>query len=342
MKYVKLGNSGVKVSQLCLGTWHLPVLPELDEYGVHKVDKELSLKLFKKAYDLGITFFDTANRYAGSMQTADLNHVGTSEKILGEFLKSIDRESIILATKVRGKMGPWPHGEGLSRKHIMWQIKESLKRLNTTYIDLYQIHWPDPDTPKLETLRTLDSLVKQGLVYYIGESNHSAHDIVEFMELSERYNLERFVSMQERYNIIDRRIEADKIPVAQRYGLALLVYSPLHQGLLTTKYVDFQNRTWKLPELSRASLFESVKNELFNDRNLKILLELNDIAKEKGITISQLALAWLIKRQEELNITIIPIIGVTSENQLLENIESLNVNLSSDDMKRIEELTKQS
>ncbi|MBP1357281.1 MAG: aldo/keto reductase, partial [Sulfolobus sp.] len=126
MEYIRLGNSGLKVSQLCVGTWHLPVLPEVDEYGVHKVDKETTIRILKKAYDLGITFYDTANRYAGSMQTADLNHVGTAERILGEFLKNIDRESIIIATKVRGKMAFWPHGEGLSRKHIMWQIKESL------------------------------------------------------------------------------------------------------------------------------------------------------------------------------------------------------------------------
>lgn len=340
MEYIRLGNSGLKVSQLCVGTWHLPVLPEVDEYGVHKVDKETTIRILKKAYDLGITFYDTANRYAGSMQTADLNHVGTAERILGEFLKNIDRESIIIATKVRGKMALWPHGEGLSRKHIMWQIKESLKRLNTTYIDLYQIHWPDPETPKLETLKTLDSLVKQGLVYYIGESNHPAHDIVEFLELSERYGLEKFVSMQERYNIIDRRWETDKIPVAQKYGLALLVYSPLHQGLLTGKYVDFENKSWKVPELSRASLFEDVKREFFNDKNLKILLSIHEMAKEKGITMSQLALAWLLKRQEELGIPIIPIIGITKDEHLMDNIESLNVNLTSDDMKRIDEIIK--
>jgi Predicted oxidoreductases (related to aryl-alcohol dehydrogenases) len=196
MRYVKLGWSGVKVSQICLGTWHLPPLREKDEYGVYKVDVEETRRIIKRAIDLGINFIDTANVYHGTMSGPDYIHAGNAERILSDILKGYDRESLVIATKVRWRMAPWPNGEGLSRKHIRWQIRESLKRLGLDYVDLYQIHAPDPDTPKIETLRTLNQLVEQGLVNYIGESNHPAHDIVEFMELAERHNLEPFTTMQ--------------------------------------------------------------------------------------------------------------------------------------------------
>jgi len=339
MRYVKLGWSGVKVSQICLGTWHLPPLREKDEYGVYKVDVEETRRIVKRAIDLGINFIDTANVYHGTMSGPDYIHAGNAERILSDILKGYDRESLVIATKVRWRMAPWPNGEGLSRKHIRWQIKESLKRLGLDYVDLYQIHAPDPDTPKIETLRTLNQLVEQGLVNYIGESNHPAHDIVEFMELAERHNLEPFTTMQEIYNILVRDIERDKIPVAKRYGMAILAYSPLAQGVLTGKYVDFNNRKWSTPSDSRAVISSGLQG-YFNDRNLRVLLELNEIAKSKGATLSQVSLAWLIGMQERLGVTIIPIIGVTRLEQLEDNLGSLNVKLSQDDFNRIEEALK--
>ena len=339
MRYVKLGWSGVKVSQICLGTWHLPPLREKDEYGVYKVDVEETRRIIKRAIDLGINFIDTANVYHGTMSGPDYIHAGNAERILGDILKGYDRESLVIATKVRWRMAPWPNGEGLSRKHIRWQIRESLKRLGTSYVDLYQIHWPDPDTPKIETLRALNELIEWGLVNYIGESNHPAHDIVEFMELAERYNLEPFTTMQEIYNILVRDIERDKIPVAKRYGMAILAYSPLAQGVLTGKYVDFNNRKWITPSDSRAAISSGLQG-YFNDRNLRVLLELNEIAKSKGATLSQVSLAWLIGMQERLGVTIIPIIGVTRMEQLEDNLGSLNVKLSQDDFNRIEEALK--
>ncbi|MGC9226220.1 aldo/keto reductase [Caldivirga sp.] len=339
MQYVKLGWSGVKVSQLCLGTWYLPRLNERDEYGIHKVDVNTTIKIMRRAYDEGINCIDTANRYHGAMAPVDLNHVGNSEKVVGEFLKTVDRESIVLATKVRGQMAPWPNGEGLSRKHIRWQIKESLRRLGTSYVDLYQIHWPDPDTPKIETLRTLNHLVEDGLVNYIGESNHPAHDIVEFMELADKHNLEPFTTMQEVYNVLSRDIERDKIPVAKRYGMAILAYSPLAQGVLTGKYVDFNTKKWTTPSDSRAAISSGLQG-YFNDRNLKILLELNEIAKSKGATLSQVSLAWLISMQERFGVNIIPIIGVSRMEHLEDNLGALNVKLSQDDLKRIDEVLK--
>jgi len=339
MHYVKLGWSGVRVSQFCLGTWYLPRLDSVDEFGVRKVDVDAAVKVMRKAYDEGVNCIDTANRYHGAMAPVDLNHVGNAERVVGQFLKTVDRESVIVATKVRGQMAPWPNGEGLSRKHIRWQIRESLKRLGTSYVDLYQIHWPDPDTPKIETLRALNELIEWGLVNYIGESNHPAHDIVEFMELAERHNLEPFTTMQEIYNILVRDIERDKIPVAKRYGMAILAYSPLAQGVLTGKYVDFNNRKWSTPSDSRAVISSGLQG-YFNDRNLRVLLELNEIAKSKGATLSQVSLAWLIGMQERLGVTIIPIIGVTRMEQLEDNLGSLNVKLSQDDFNRIEEALK--
>ncbi|WP_291999170.1 aldo/keto reductase [Caldivirga sp.] len=340
MQYVKLGWSGVKVSQICLGMWHLPPSRVKDEYGVYKVDEEETTRIIKRAIDLGINFIDTANVYHGTMSGPDYIHAGNAERILGNVLKGYDRESLVIATKVRFRMAPWPNGEGLSRKHIRWQIKESLRRLGLEYVDLYQIHAPDPDTPKIETLRTLNYLVEDGLVNYIGESNHPAHDIVEFMELAERRNMEPFVTMQEPYNYIERWIENDKIPVAKRYGMAILAYIPLAQGVLTGKYVDFEKKTWRIPEMSRADYIEGMRRRYFTDRNLKILMEFHEVAKELGVSDSQLALAWMLKRSENLGVTIIPIIGATSVKQLEEDLESLNVKINDDVMKRLEDIYK--
>ncbi|WP_188596145.1 aldo/keto reductase [Thermocladium modestius] len=339
MQYVKLGWSGVKVSQLCLGTWYLPRLDERDEYGVHKVDVDAVMKIMKRAHDEGINCIDTANRYHGAMSPVDLNHVGNSERVVGQFLKTVDRESIVLATKVRGQMAAWPNGEGLSRKHIRWQVRQSLRRLGVDYIDLYQIHWPDPDTPKMETLRTLNNLVEEGVVNYIGESNHPAHDVVEFMELADKHGMEPFVTMQEVYNILNRDIERDKIHVAKRYGVAILAYSPLAQGVLTGKYVDFNARKWITPNNSRAAISSSMQGYM-NDGNLRILLELNEVAKSRDITLGQASLAWLISMQERLGVNIIPIIGISKMEHLEDDLGALSVKLSQDDLKRIDDIIR--
>ncbi len=336
MKYVNLGSSGVKVSALCLGTWHLPTLPEVDEFGVRKINEELFLKIAKKAYDLGINFYDTSNRYHGGMAPVDLNHVGNAERLLGKFLSSVDRESVVIATKVRGQMAPWQNGEGLSRKHMRWQIRESLKRLGTSYVDLYQLHWPDPSTPKLEILRTLNYLIAEGLINYAGISNHSASDVVDFMELAREEDLEGFVSTQDLYNAIDRGLETEKTWMLNRYGIAVLAYSPIAQGVLTGKYVDFESGKWKVPEGTRGERFESVRR-YFTDANLHLIKELKEIASSKGATVTQVSLAWLMSSRERLGFTTIPIIGVTSVEQLEENLGAVDLSLSKDDLKRIDE-----
>ena len=334
MKYVHLGPTGVQVSQFCLGAWHLPGSGALDETGIEKVDSEELQKIIKKAYDAGINFIDEANRYAGRMSTADVAHVGISEKLVGSILKDYDRESWVIATKVRGKMAPWPNGEGLSRKHIMWQIKESLRRLDLDYIDLYQLHWEDPLTPKRETLITLNNLIETGLVRYIGESNYPAAGTSEFMDLAEKKSMEGFVSMQEPYNLLERQIEKEgKMAVAKKYGLAVLAYVPLAQGVLAAKYVD-----GSVEKGSRASYIKEVADQYVNEETRKCVAELSGVAKAKGVSLAQLALAWMLRKQEELGVTIIPIIGITKMRYLDDNLVALDVKLDSGDMRELEDI----
>ena len=332
MNYVRFGQSGLLVSQFCLGAWHLPGAGTLDDGGIEKIDVEEFRKIVRKAYDAGINFIDEANRYHGRMSTADVIHTGNSEKILGGILKEYDRESWVIATKVRGKMASWPNGEGLSRKHIMWQIRESLKRLNLEYIDLYQLHWEDTVAPKRETLRALNNLIDRGLVRYIGESNHSALNATEFMDLADKLSLEGFISMQEPYNLMERQIEKEgKFEVAKKFGMALMAYVPLAQGVLAGKYLE------KVEKGSRASYIKEVADQYLNERTRNCVLQLLEIAKRKGVTLSQLALAWMLSKQEELGVTIVPIIGITKQSYLEDNLGALDVKLGSSDMKLLEE-----
>ncbi len=289
-------------------------------------------KAFKVAVDSGINFIDTANRYHGAMTPVDLNHVGNAEKVLGKILKEYDREMFVIATKVRGRMAPWPNGEGLSRKHIMWQVRESLRRLDTDYIDVYLTHAPDPETPKLETLRALNDLVVQGKVHYIGSSNEPPEGIIESMELSKLYGLHSYVTLQEPYSLLRREIEQAKVPVARRYGLAIMAYSPLAQGLLTEKYLR------GIPPLSRAAYSKGFR-KLLTRENLGVVRELAEFAREKGASLPQLAIAWILHKQEALGVTVIPIIGFSKVEHLEDNLGALDVKLSEDDVRRLEEIS---
>lgn len=330
MKYVKLGPTGTKVSQLALGTWHLPGSGEYDQWGIEKVDLEEMSRIVKKAYDAGINFIDTANIYHGRMQMSDPAHAGNSERLLGKVLKDYDRDSIVLATKVRGPLATWPNGEGLSRKQILWQAKESLARLQTNYIDLYQIHWPDRDAPKLETLRALNHLIDQGTVRYIGSSNHSASEVEEFMQLARDYRMEGFVTLQELYNLIERRVEKDRLPLAKQYGLGVLAYSPIAQGVLSEKYLG------GIQKGTRASYASDIVKSYFNPQTLEAVRGLNEIARQKGISLPQLALAWLLRKQEELGTTMIPLLGITHMRYLEEGLTAMDVHLSSAEAERAE------
>lgn len=331
MKYVKLGDTGLRVSEVCLGTWHLPRLKETDPQGVAKIDTEETRRIVGLAFDRGVNFIDTANRYHGAMMSSDSPHWGNAEKTLSDALAGYDRQSFVIATKVGYPMGPWPNGEGLSRKHIFWQINESLKRLQLEYVDVYLAHCPDEDTPHLETLQAFNDLIRSGKVHYIGSSNFTAEQITDFMELSKMRKLENFVTLQESYSLIGRGIESTKIPLANRYGLTIMAYSPLAQGLLSSRYLR------KIPDGSRATYSQNLQNVL-SEKNLDGLKELSKLADERGISLSQLAIAWILHKQKTLGVNIIPIIGVSSREQLLENLQALEVRLSEDDVSRAEQI----
>jgi len=344
MRHVKLAdNCGLKVSVVSLGTWHLPRLPERDEAGAYKIDYEEFKRIMKRAYDEGLTFIDTANRYHGGITPVPLTHVGNAERLLGKAIKELglDREEFVIATKVAGRMSPGPNGAGLSRKHVMWQIRESLKRLQMEYVDIYYAHTFDPETPKLETLTTFNDLVRQGLVRYLGMSNIPAHHLVEYAMLAREWRLEPIVVLQYRYNLLDRSIERDIIPIAKRFGMGIAAYSPLAQGLLAGKYVDFKSRKWVIPPLSRGTYQDF--SRFFTDENLKLMLELNEFARERGLTMAQLATAWVINMGEGVwGVPIIPIVGVSRLQHLEEALEAADVKLTHDDLKALDEIVKSS
>jgi len=340
LRYVRLSqNSGLKVSAICLGTWFLPRRSERDEYGVPLVDIDETRNVLKKAWDLGINFIDTANRYHGAVAPVPLTHVGYAEKLLGRLIKELgfDREALVIATKVGNKMAERPNGEGLSRKHIFWQVKESLKRLGIEYIDIYYAHRYDPETPPLEVMSSFNDLVRKGLILYIGMSNVPAHILVEYQFTAERYGFEPISILQYKYNWMEREVEQDIIPVAKRFGMGLTVYSPLARGILSGKYVDISSKKWVIPPGSRAEIDERLR-EMFTPENLDKIVKFIEFAKSKDITPTQLAISWLIKRSEDLGITIIPITSVSNIQQIEETAGAVNINLSSDDMKYLDEL----
>ena len=340
MRFKRLSSAcGLKVSTISLGTWHLPRLPERDDWGAYKIDKEELKKVLKVAIDNGLTFIDTANRYHGGMSPVDLRHVGNAERLLGELLKAYDRQELVIATKVAGRMGPGPNDEGLSRKHVMWQIGESLRRLRMDYVDIYYMHRHDPETPKLEIMRTFTYLVQQGLIRYIGASNIPALDLMEFLYLTKEYRLEPIVVLQYKYNLMERGIERDIIPVAKRHGLGLAVYSPLAQGVLTGKYIDVKSRKWRIPELSRATYMKSISRRYFTDENLGFLLDYMEFARSKGLTPAQLSLAWTINMERRWKVPIIPIVSVSRLSHLEEALAAADVQLNDDDLKYLDKLS---
>jgi aryl-alcohol dehydrogenase-like predicted oxidoreductase len=246
-------------------------------------------------------------------------------------LKGHERESFVIATKVGSEMTPWENGKGLSRKHIMWQIGESLKRLQMDHVDVYLMHAPDPETPHLETLKAMDDLVSSGKVHYLGSSNHSQEEVVDFMQLASDHELHKLVTLQEGYSLLHREIEKTMVPTAKRYGLSIMAYSPLAEGMLSEKYLS------GIPSQARASYSSKLRESITEDR-LKVIIELSDFAKSKGASLPQLALAWILKKQATLDVTIVPIIGVSSTAQLLENLGAAEVKLSDEEMAAVEEI----
>jgi len=283
MEYRMLGRSGVLVSPLCLGTMN---------FG-SSTNQEDSFAIMQKALDGGINFFDTANVY----------NKGESERIIGKFLKENNlREQVFLATKVNGRMGDLPNDAGASRYHIIKACEDSLRRLQTDHIDLYQLHRPPLTHPQDETLRVFDDLIHAGKVRYIGCSTHPAWMVMETLSISEHYGLNRYISEQPPYNLVDRRIENELVPLCQKYGLAIIPWSPLAMGMLAGRYP----KAGEYPEDSRAHLWDSsmVKARV-TQRGIDVGKAVDKMAKERGMTASQLSLLWI---KDQPGITA-PIIG---------------------------------
>ena len=310
MEYRNLGRTGIKVSPLCLGAMMFGGRTEFND-GVAIVDK---------AMDQGINFIDTANVY----------NRGISEEVVGEGIKRRGRrDTMVIATKVHGVMDSEdPNGQGNSRRHIIQQCEQSLRRLQTDWIDLYQIHRPQSDIPIDETLRALDDLVRSGKVRYIGTSTFAAWQLMESLSVSERLNLNRFVCEQPPYNLIDRRIERELVPFAQTYGVGIIPWGPLAGGLLTGKY----RRGEPLPEDSRYASAAPRQRERLNERVYDVIEGLEPIAESKEATLSQLALAWAMQQP---GVTA-PIIGPRTMEQFDDNMAALRIRLSEDDLKAID------
>jgi len=306
MNYRHLGRSGLKVSEICLGAWI--------NFG-ERIEDAQTFAVLDAAIEEGIDFFDTADVYAG----------GKAEEVMGRWMQGKDRRSVTIATKCRGRMWPGSNGEGASRKHIVDACHDSLRRLQTDYIDLYQIHWPDHETPAEETLRALNELVQQGKIRYFGWSNHDAEMIAEYARLAESLGLNKAISLQNNYSMFVRGTEGRENPRCLKEGLGLIPYSPLAQGLLSEKYLD-----GSAPEGSRAQGNEGLQKRL--QEQLPKLRALGDFAHARDLTLSQLALAWLLHQAAMAA----PIIGATRPEQVRENAKASAVKLSTDDLAQIE------
>ncbi|ANS74344.1 voltage-gated potassium channel [Paenibacillus yonginensis] len=312
MKYRRLGGSGLKVSEISLGSWLT--------YGGY-VERENAVNSIKTAYDLGINFFDTANVY----------EKGAAEELVGKALKEYPRESYVLATKAFWPMGEGPNDRGLSRKHITEQANASLKRLGHDYVDIFYCHRHDPETPLHETLRAIDDLVRQGKVLYVGVSEWQASQIAEALGVADRYLLDRIVVNQPIYNMFERYIEKEIIPLSERSGIGQVVFSPLAQGLLTGKYTSASD----IPQDSRAAKLDWMRKGITEEKINKVH-QLEGIAKELGISVGNLALAWILRQNNVAS----ALVGASRPEQVTENAKASGIELSEDVLNRIEDILK--
>jgi len=316
MQYLNLGRSGLKVSRICLGTM---------TYGSSKwrpwvLDEEASRPLIKQAIEAGISFFDTADMYS----------LGASEEVLGRALKDFGpgREKLVIATKVFYPMGDGPEDRGLSRKHIMAGIDASLRRLGTDYVDLYQVHRFDSETPIEETLEALHDVVRAGKARYLGASSMPAWQFAKMLSTADAHGWTRFITMQNHYNLMYREEEREMIPFCIDQGIGVLPWSPLARGLLAGKH-----RT----QTVRAGT-DTYGHQLYGERvgeaDARVIDALETAAAEAGIPPAQMALAWLLQKQG----VIAPIVGVSKPGQLDDALAALDVRLPTETATRLEEL----
>ena len=314
MKYRPLANTGVFVSELCLGAMTFGSQWEM----IGALGQKEADELVHRSLDEGINFFDTADVYSS----------GESEEILGRSLKG-KRHDVVIATKVRGRMGPGANQVGLSRLHIMQAAEASLKRLGTDYIDLYQIHRSDPETDIEETLIALTDLVRAGKVRYIGCSNMEAWELMQALGISEQRGLEAFRCTQSYYSLAGRELEQQTIPLIQDQGLGLLVWSPLAGGFLSGKFTREDS-----PEGTRRATFDFPPID--KDQGYDIVDVMRPIAETHEVSVAQVALAWLLHKEAVTSV----IIGAKRLDQLEDNLGSVDVTLTDDEVARLDEVSK--
>jgi len=321
MDYINLGKTGLKVSRICLGcmTYGAPATGEFKP-GSHAwaLNEEQSRPFLREALDLGINFFDTANVYSS----------GASEEVLGRFLKAnTRREAVVIATKVHGAMRDEPNGRGLSRKSIFYELDQSLRRLGTDYVDLYQTHRWDYETPIEETLEALHDLVKAGKVRYIGASSMFAWQFAKALYLADLHGWTRFVSMQNHYNLLYREEEREMIPLCLSEGIGVIPWSPLARGRLA--------RPWQT-ESTKRSETDQFGKKLYSqteEADHKVIDRLGQISEQRGASRAQLALAWLLVKP---GITA-PIVGATKPHHLQDAVAALSLRLSPEETAALEE-----
>ncbi|MFO7321210.1 MAG: aldo/keto reductase [Chloroflexota bacterium] len=318
MQYRKLGRTGLKVSVLCLGTM---------TFG-WSADEKTSFAIMDAAFEAGINFFDTADVYSRWIEG---NTGGESETIIGKWLKGKPRREIVIATKVRNRMWEGPNGEGLSRAHIMTAVEDSLRRLQTDYIDLYQTHWPDMDTPLEETLYALDTLVQQGKVRYIGASNYPAWYLTKSLWVSDVNRISRFECLQPHYSLLHRdEFERELMPLCRDQQIGVIPYSPLAAGFLSGKYT----RDNRQPDSTRSG---GLIQRLVNDEDAYTVLdEVTRIAAARGVPVPQIALAWLLAN----DVITAPIIGARTVEQLQAALGAETVQLTPEEVEALNRVSQ--
>jgi aryl-alcohol dehydrogenase-like predicted oxidoreductase len=322
MKYKQLGRTGLYVSEICLGTMTFGDNPEA---GMWKAIGQLPQKevdaIIGRAFEAGVNFIDTADVYS----------FGASEQLTGQALKNlgIARKDVVIATKVYGEMGPGPNDRGASRGHILDGIEQSLERLDTDYIDLYQIHANDPVTPLDETLRALDDIVRQGMVRYIGISNWQAWKIAKALGISEAKRYARFDTLQAYYSIAGRDLERELVPLIEEEKLGLMVWSPLAGGLLSGKYGPGADT----PEGSRRVVFDFPP--VNQERAWACVAAMREIGKAYDASVARVALAWLLAKPHVMSV----IIGAKSTAQLDDNLAAVELTLTAEEMAKLDEVS---
>jgi len=321
MNYVNLGKTGIKVSRICLGcmSYGAPATGK-PKPGSHAwtLNEEESEPFFRQALDLGINFFDTANVYSS----------GASEEVLGRFVKTnIRREAVVIATKVHGVMRDEPNGHGLSRKAILYEIDQSLRRLQTGYVDLYQIHRWDYETPIEETLEALHDVVKSGKVRYIGASSVHAWQFTKALYLADLHGWTRFVSMQNHYNLLYREEEREMIPLCQSEGIGVIPWSPLARGRLARPWQSEHTKRYETDQFGKSMYSQT------EEADRKVVDRLGQVAEQRGVPRAQLALAWLLSKP----VITSPIVGATKPHHLQDAVAALSLRLTPDEIASLEE-----